>query len=1004
MLRRLSDRFGVFVFAALLLLCANFAHAQAVRWDLGAPGSAGAVLNAGTGSSPLFAQPNIALQFCNHPANAAPCTNLATTYTSITGGVACPTNQQVVLQGSNTCQSTSDNFGNIGAWVLPNTTCGGNLCYDYTLTVNGTVYGPYVWAPPSGGSGGGFNPPAAAVFPGSIAAPGPLMIGPPATGGIAAILFNNNDAFCLANANGWDQLADCGDPATSNSVLAWQPGTDRNERLFSTVFQSVPYVDGQFPCFNGTGFNASYFAMCPPSATVNSQTGVATFPSEKLNSGYDASASIQPNAYPGTNACQQIKNAIATWINTGWDGNLDGSQLANYWGSNELYCAAADATTMFFGGQPVYSPTPVVLHQGSFYFVIDGPTNGTNYTDGVPGNPSGEGTPGILVPSQFHWEGSTYNLSGATVCTGPGTPIPQCTHAFPQRSLGTIASITQTGTTATVTMSGTVTAITCSSGCTGNLATNERIQIVNSSCAADDVTRVVQSITNGSAGSGSFTINMEAGTAACSSNAGTVYAGTAIIGLAPGCGSPCTGQNPYIPGNQNGTGVQGFNQIIEHISLDLQGNQADASLFTGYGVIGIQNDNAGDLGYLNDIELHFNTFIAYDFGPGSTDYAYSHIRTTNFSAVSIPSAISMYHAAADWGVDHFGFIAGPTIVNTSGTAVTWNTSGAKFTAALAGTYVTIGTTAYLVNTVNSATSLTLNSSAGTQTAVPMNQEWTSIEYDGIKSAFVGTSELSHGHAEGSYDDIEKVVNAACRGCKVNTFLGSPTGAHASTNVIHDMADGGICEGCEDDNITRQSGGATVTELDDTNLINGASLACTDFSLAFYKTDIAGLPVHSCSNGTLGVGTQVTGSAVATSGALQDLDGNFGSAISFQSKYCETSGAPTSVNTGGATTTTGLSCLPAGSVIDAVVYRITTSITTAASFTVGDGTTANRFCTTQSTLTSGTTGICANQWISGTAGTMGQVGAHALVTTFNTTPGAGAIRFIVYYHTWTAPQS
>ena len=131
---------------------------------------------------------------------------------------------------------------------------------------------------------------------------------------------------------------------------------------------------------------------------------------------------------------------------------------------------------------------------------------------------------------------------------------------------------------------------------------------------------------------------------------------------------------------------------------------------------------------------------------------------------------------------------------------------------------------------------------------------------------------------------------------------------------------------------------------------------------------------------------------------------FGSTESFTSNGCETSSAATTLSTGGTTTDTGLSCLPATAVIDTVVYRITTTITTAASFTIGDGTIAARFCGTQSTLTAGTTGICflqADQ--TGTSGPR-QVSAAKVRVTTNANPGAGAIRLIVFYHTYSPPTS
>lgn len=133
-------------------------------------------------------------------------------------------------------------------------------------------------------------------------------------------------------------------------------------------------------------------------------------------------------------------------------------------------------------------------------------------------------------------------------------------------------------------------------------------------------------------------------------------------------------------------------------------------------------------------------------------------------------------------------------------------------------------------------------------------------------------------------------------------------------------------------------------------------------------------------------------------------GPFGSAQQGAGGPCETAGAPTTLSTVATTTDTGLTCLPANSVIDAVVYRITTTITTAASFTIGDATTAARFCGTQSTLTSGTTGICFAQADQTGAGGPRQTTAVAVRVTTNVNPGAGAIRLVVYYHTWIAPTS
>jgi hypothetical protein len=86
---------------------------------------------------------------CNFPANAVPCTNKATTYTAISQAFPCPTSTQLVLAGTSTCVSNTDQQGNWGVWVAPGVT------YSYTISVNGQNLGPYSFTAGGGGGGGG---------------------------------------------------------------------------------------------------------------------------------------------------------------------------------------------------------------------------------------------------------------------------------------------------------------------------------------------------------------------------------------------------------------------------------------------------------------------------------------------------------------------------------------------------------------------------------------------------------------------------------------------------------------------------------------------------------------------------------------------------------------------------------------------------------------------------------------------------------------------------------
>lgn len=140
-------------------------------------------------------------------------------------------------------------------------------------------------------------------------------------------------------------------------------------------------------------------------------------------------------------------------------------------------------------------------------------------------------------------------------------------------------------------------------------------------------------------------------------------------------------------------------------------------------------------------------------------------------------------------------------------------------------------------------------------------------------------------------------------------------------------------------------------------------------------------------------------------------GFFHSSLNLNAVACETNFGITTLNTGGATTTTGLSCLPANSIIEGVVARVTTTITgTCTGWEFGDGTTAARFTTNNTNLTSGSTAVplSGTAWTTGIASAttgMYQQSASAITITCATgAPSAGAIRVIVYARTFTNPTS
>lgn len=111
-----------------------------------------------------------------------------------------------------------------------------------------------------------------------------------------------------------------------------------------------------------------------------------------------------------------------------------------------------------------------------------------------------------------------------------------------------------------------------------------------------------------------------------------------------------------------------------------------------------------------------------------------------------------------------------------------------------------------------------------------------------------------------------------------------------------------------------------------------------------------------------------------------------------------------LSTSGTTTDTSANLLPANSIIEAVVARVTTTITTATNWKLGDATTAGRFTAANGTLTAGTTDIgLVHIDQTGAAGPR-QTAAAKVRVTCTGTPGAGAVRITVFYRQFVAPTS
>ena len=110
----------------------------------------------------------------------------------------------------------------------------------------------------------------------------------------------------------------------------------------------------------------------------------------------------------------------------------------------------------------------------------------------------------------------------------------------------------------------------------------------------------------------------------------------------------------------------------------------------------------------------------------------------------------------------------------------------------------------------------------------------------------------------------------------------------------------------------------------------------------------------------------------------------------------------------ATTDSTANLLPANSIIEAVVVRVTTVIPTATTFTVGDATTAARFLAATDVAAT-TTGIGTVHWngvVSTTVAGPTQAAAAKIRITPNGTPAnnTGRLRVTVFYRQFVAPTS
>jgi hypothetical protein len=210
-------------------------------------------------------------------------------------------------------------------------------------------------------------------------------------------------------------------------------------------------------------------------------------------------------------------------------------------------------------------------------------------------------------------------------------------------------------------------------------------------------------------------------------------------------------------------------------------------------------------------------------------------------------------------------------------------------------------------------------------------------------------------------------------------------------------------------ITTTAGGVTVTAGDVAVQNGDVVITGTGDDVRWVGRGVI-RPLTSGSDGELAIlssGGGITGSALYANELHARSVTGAGNAMFKSTQESLTLSSGTSVNTS--------MSIPADSIILGISYRITTSLDTAlglTGFQVGDSVpTATRFCSTQSVLTSGTTGTCLNAMQGGiSTNATGPVdqgsGSHKIrVTAIGGTGfNGGVIRLVIHYIQLIPPTS
>lgn len=286
---------------------------------------------------------------------------------------------------------------------------------------------------------------------------------------------------------------------------------------------------------------------------------------------------------------------------------------------------------------------------------------------------------------------------------------------------------------------------------------------------------------------------------------------------------------------------------------------------------------------------------------------------------------------------------------------------------------------------------------------------------GFQLNFVSQGTLSVGAITGYYNNYLN-IGVSPQGypvCLTSNFVGQTGNACASIgNVSSFTATSGTITGLDVGGALGYRG-LTFAPTSGTAAFVGLSIAPTINQTSTSSGSYTALKIAPVETSLKGSSNKLIDCYAGSAGTTEiwSVD-NAGTETSYTANgaqwVCGSNSELLTLSTGGLTTDTVGNLLPANSIIESVVVRVTTTITNTTNWAVGDGTTSGRFASANGTLTAGTTTVGLNHWSGAVttlaAGPSQSSASKVRITCTGSNPGAGAVRITVFYRTFVAPSS